>query len=110
MKMSFFYCVLSPSGLHHSVDDARQAADLTRLSAQVIRHRSLFAHYEVRFHLPLALDRDRASELRLVTPVHQDLHTPMMTISISNNIILIMHIITQKYFTWIVNRLRFLNF
>jgi len=74
MKMSFFYCVLPASGLHHSVDDGRQAADLTGLPAQAVRHSSLFAHYEVRFHLTLALDRDRAPELRLVTPVHQDLH------------------------------------
>lgn len=58
MKMSFFYCVLPASGLHHPVDHGRQAADLTGLSAQAVRHGSLFAHHEVRFHLALALDRD----------------------------------------------------
>jgi len=56
--MSFFYCVLPASGLHHPVDHGRQAADLTGLSAQAVRHGSLFAHHEVRFHLALALDRD----------------------------------------------------
>lgn len=72
--MSFFYCVLSASGLHHPVDDGRQAAYLTGLPAQVVRHRAFLAHHEVRFHLALALDGDRTSEFRLVAPVHQDLH------------------------------------
>lgn len=75
MEMSFFYCVLSASGLHHPVDDGRQAADLTGLPAQVVGHGSFFAHHEVRFHLAFALDRDRAPELGLVTAVHQDLST-----------------------------------
>lgn len=73
MEMSFFYCVLPASGLYHPVDDSRQAADLTGLPAQVVGHRSFLAHHEVRPHLALAFDRDRAPELRLVTPVYQDL-------------------------------------
>jgi len=71
MEMSFFYCVLPAPGLHHPVDDGRQAADLTGLTAQVVGHRTFLAQHEVRFHLAFALDRDRPPELRLVTPVHQ---------------------------------------
>lgn len=74
MEMSFFYCVLPASGLHHPVDDGRQAADLAGLPAQAVRHRSFFAHHKVRLHLTLALDRDRTPELRLVSSVYQDLH------------------------------------
>lgn len=73
MKMSFFYCILPASSLHHSVDDGRQTADLTGLTAQVVLHGSFFAHDEVCFHLAFTLHRNRPSEFRLVTPVHQDL-------------------------------------
>lgn len=73
MKMSFFYCILPASRLHHPVDDGRQAADLTGLSAQRVSHGSFFAHHEVRFHLAFALDRDQSPEFSLVTPVHEDL-------------------------------------
>jgi hypothetical protein len=58
MEMSFFYCVLSASGLHHPVDDGRQTADLTRLPAQVVRYSALLAYHEVCFHLSFAFDRD----------------------------------------------------
>lgn len=76
MGMSFFYCVLSASGLHHAVDDGRQTADLTGLAAQVVGHGAFFADDEVRFHLAFAFDRDQAPEFRLVPPVHQDLRKP----------------------------------
>lgn len=76
MEMSFFYCVLPASGLDHSVDDGRQAADLTGLPAQVVGHRSFFPDHEVRVHLAFALDRYRAPEFRLVAPVHQYLRKP----------------------------------
>lgn len=73
MGMSFFYCVLSASGLHHAVDNGRQTADLAGLTAQVVGHGSFFAHDEVSFHLAFAFDRDQAPVFRLVSPVHQDL-------------------------------------
>lgn len=84
MEMSFFYCVLSSSGLHHPIDDGCQAADLTGLPAQVVHHSTFLAYYEVRFHLSFALDCDWASEFHLVTPVHQDLRKSLQTGWVNN--------------------------
>lgn len=57
---------LLPAGLHHAVDDGREASALASVSVHSLGAQSALTQHEVRLHGALAFDLDQAPFLRFV--------------------------------------------